>query len=164
VTSVQEFLGRLDAVTERLDILATTEPPGGLTEPDQPSGEQWEWGQVWAHIGEFPKYWLDQIDAVLASPGAGPIPFGRTKADPERIAAVERERRTSPADILASIRPELGRLRSDIEGYRPGDWSRPFLHSTLGEMSLERVLGEFLVGHLEQHADQLEGLVRQASR
>lgn len=152
------FRSRFDDVAARLERHAGSSPPGGLTEPDQPSGEQWEWGQVWAHLAEFPDYWLDQIARALVAPDAGPVPFGRTKTDPDRVGAIERDRGMPIADLMARLREELDRLGATIDGLTDQDWSRRFLHPTLGEMDLSRVVEEFLVGHLEQHADQLDGL------
>lgn len=161
MTTPKEWVTRVDAVAERLEGLARRPAPGGLTEPDQPSGERWDWGQVWAHIAEFPEYWLDQIEAAFASPGSGPVPFGRTKADPRRIAAIERDRRTPPPDLLARIEPQLARLRAAIIGFTPEQWSaRRFAHPTLGDLDLSGVMEDFLVGHLQAHADQLDVLVR----
>jgi hypothetical protein len=48
-----------------------------------------------------------------------------------------------------------------IIGFTPEQWaSRRFAHLTLGEMDLSRIMEDFLVGHLEAHADQLEALAR----
>ncbi|MDP9341093.1 MAG: hypothetical protein M3Q23_03070 [Actinomycetota bacterium] len=161
MSSPQELIARVDAVAERLERLAPHPPPAGLTDPDQPGGERWEWGQVWAHVAEFPEYWLDQIDEAFASPDEGPVSFGRTKADPHRVEAIERDRRTPPADLMARIEPQLARLRAAVVGFTPEQWStRRFAHPTLGQMDLSRIMEDFLVGHLEAHADQLESLVR----
>jgi hypothetical protein len=88
-------LARLERVRRRLADHAARPLPSGLTDPDPGATERWEAGQVWAHLAEFPAFWLDQITRVLAAPSTGePVPFGRTKADPGRIEAIERERRT----------------------------------------------------------------------
>jgi hypothetical protein len=163
VTTPQEFVERLDAVAERLERLAARPPGAGLTEPDQPSGEQWEWGQVWAHLAEFPGYWLDQIDRVFALPDTEPVPFGRTRADPHRIEAIERDRWVPPEELMAMVRPQLARLRTATLGFTADQWSAPrFAHPTLGDIDLSRVMQDFLVGHLEAHADQLDSLTRGA--
>ena len=47
---------------------AAKPPPPGLTEPDPGGEEQWEAGQVWAHLAEFPRYWLAQAQRVIALP------------------------------------------------------------------------------------------------
>ena len=166
MTSAEEWVARVDAVAERLERLAREPTLGGLTEPDAPSGERWDWGQVWAHVAEFPEYWLDQIEQALAAPDSSdPVPFGRTKADPGRIAAIERDRATPPTDLMARIEPQLARLRVAVIGFTPEQWSsRRFAHPTLGELELSRIMEDFLVGHLEAHAGQLEGLVRGEKR
>jgi hypothetical protein len=35
-------------------------------------------------------------------------------------------------------------------------------HQTLGDMTIERQLEEFHIGHVEQHLDQLDGLASRA--
>ena len=161
MTTPQAFVARADAVAERLERLAALPAPPGLTEPDQPGGERWDWGQVWAHLAEFPGYWLDQIDHVLASPGQGPVAFGRTKADPHRIEAIERERHTPAQELMGRIRPQLARLREAIGAFPSQVWTGSrFAHLTLGDMDMSKVMEDFLVGHLEAHADQLDSLVR----
>ena len=54
-----DYLARLDAVERRLAAAAAAEPPpGALTGADAETGEQWERGQVWAHLSEFIPYWI----------------------------------------------------------------------------------------------------------
>ena len=45
-----------------------------------------------------------------------------------------------------------------IEHLRPEDWAKRGVHPTLGVMAVPRIFDEFVVGHLEQHAGQLDGL------
>lgn len=156
-----DLLHRLDAVERRLDGLAQT-PPGAvhghLTEPDRPSGERWEWGQVWAHLAEFIPYWLEQARAVITGYTGEPVPFGRTKADAGRIAAIERDRAMPVDELAARVSAQIGEARTFLRELPDGAWAVRGVHSTLGVMSLEKLLDEFVVGHLEQHAAQLEGL------
>ena len=68
------------------------------------SGERWDRGQVWAHLAEFIPYWIAQAGPVLRGQASGePVPFGRTKSDPERIGAIERDRR-EPVSVLWATR------------------------------------------------------------
>jgi DinB superfamily len=158
--TARALVERTGAVEARLVALAERKAPGGLTEPDQPSGERWDWGQVWAHVAEFPAYWLRQLRAALAEPpGDEPPPFGRTKADAGRIDAIERDRAVPAPELLARLRPQLDDLRALLRDMTDEDWSRTVRHSTLGELSMPRVMDEFLVGHLEAHAAQLEALL-----
>ncbi len=159
MTSAAELLSRLTAVRVRLDGLAGREPPDGLTDPDQPSGERWDWGQVWAHMAEFPAYWTARVREALADSDPEPVPFGRTKADTGRIEAIERDRGLPAPDLMARLRPDLDAVAGLIAELSPEQWAREVRHSTLGVMDMRRVFDEFVVGHLEAHADQLDGLV-----
>jgi DinB superfamily len=158
------FAARLDAVEGRLRALVAVEPaPAALTDPDQPSGERWEWGQVWAHLAEFIPYWTGQIRTALAADPGEPPPFGRVKTDEGRVAAIEADRHRPPAELWARLAAQLVGLRSLLAGLSDADWGRRVLHSTLGVLDMPMVVEEFLVGHLESHAAQLEGLVRASS-
>jgi DinB family protein len=154
------FVQRLGAVQARLGALAAREvPDGALTAPDPPTGERWEAGQVWAHLAEFIPYWLAEVDLVVGQRASDPAPFGRTKSDPGRIAALERDRRTDRAVLWNRTDGDIARLRAFLLGLGASAWDARGLHSTRGEMDLPAIVDEFLVGHLEQHAVQLEALL-----
>jgi hypothetical protein len=158
-----EFLQRLDAVEARLAGLANKEPqPGALTDADPGTGERWDRGQVWAHLAEFIPYWIEQTKPVLRGQSSGELaPFGRTKSDPERIGAIERDRHEAVSTLWASTREDIRLLRTFLSGLAPEQWLDVGLHPTRGPMPVSEINEEFLVGHLEQHADQLEGLSAQ---
>ncbi len=159
-TDAQELVDRLDAVEARLRGLAG-DLPGGLTEPDPPTGERWDAGQVWAHVAEFPAYWLDQIRGILAADGMRqPVPFGRTKTDPGRVGAIERDRHEPPSALVLRATTGIAETRDFIRRIARETWSARGLHPVLGEMELGRILDQFIVRHLEEHADQLERLAR----
>jgi DinB family protein len=155
----QGFAERLGAVRSRLARLAAMPPPKALTDPDARTGERWEWGQAWAHVAEFPAYWMRQVRLTVAVPGDEPVPLGRVSSDPARIAAIEADRHTSTADIWARLSTELDELGRLIGELTDEQWARRGIHSTLGVMDMPMVFNEFLVGHLESHAEQLEGLL-----
>jgi len=50
---VDAVIARMAEAERRLAEHAA-EVPTGLTAPDPASGEQWDAGQVWAHLAEFP--------------------------------------------------------------------------------------------------------------
>lgn len=155
------FLARLAALGPALQRAeATGAGPGELTEPDPGGEERWDVGQVWAHLSEFVPYWIDEARKVADPAAPEPVPFGRVKTDAGRLAAIA-DRRGEPLEVLA------GKVADDVEELRiflgeldeqPGVWSRRGLHSKLGEMPMTRIVEEFLVGHVEEHARQLEGL------
>jgi hypothetical protein len=157
----EELVERLEVVRAHLERMAEAEPPeGALTEADQPTGERWEWGQVWAHLAEFPAYWMARLRETLAQPPSNdPLPFGRTKLDPDRIGAIERDRHTPPHQLMVRLGADLDDLGDLLADMTAGDWARRVRHPTLGEMDMPRVFEEFFVGHLEGHAAQLEGLL-----
>jgi hypothetical protein len=156
------LLGRLEVVAGRLRRHAESAAPGGLTAPDPPTGERWDWGQVWAHLAEFLPYWMGQVRMALAASPEEQVPFGRTKADPERIAAIERDRRVPVPQLLDRLERQMEDLRAMIESLTSVDWGRQVTHETLGIMDMPLVFDEFLVGHLEQHAAQLDELTGEA--
>jgi threonine dehydratase len=155
------FMDRLARVERRLAEHAARPLPSGLTDPDEGATERWEAGQVWAHMAEFPGYWLDQVQRILQSRAEGvpePIPFGRTREDPGRIEAIERERRTDPAELLRRVTTQLGEVTATMGALPKDAWGARGLHSRRGEMDLASIVEQFIAAHLEEHADQLDGL------
>ena len=154
-----DFTRRLDRVEESLgEHAARAFPHDALTAPDPPTGERWEAGQVWAHLAEFIPYWLGEAVLVIESGGDEPVPFGRTKSDPDRIAAIERDRSTDQSRLWHRTARDITTLRAFLTDIDDSAWKARGLHPTLGEMDLAHIVDEFLVGHLEQHATQLDQL------
>lgn len=151
------WLDRLDLALERLRKHAATEHDG-LTEPVPGETEQWEAAQVWAHLAEFGNYWIAELHRVLDANSENPVPFGRTRRDPARISAIEMNRHRHVNEHLDVIERAADRLRALLAEMTDDDWNRIGLHSTLGEMTVDVQLHEFHIGHLEQHADQLDEL------
>ena len=160
---VEEFLPRLEDVSRRLERHAETPRPEGLTEPDPPTGERWEWGQVWAHLAEFPAYWMEQIALLLGDDRSEPVPFGRVKSDPARLSAIEAGRGGPSEGHWERLDAHIGELRRLLVEMSPEAWSKRGIHQTLGVMDMKRIVDEFLVGHLEEHADQLDALVAEGA-
>jgi len=154
------LIARLDAVEARLAAHAAAERPG-LTRADEGTGERWEAGQVWAHLAEFPAYWVGQIRAILAARAAGepePIPFGRTRADPGRTAAIEARRRDDPPALLRDVRAGIGAAATLCRSLSNEEWQASGAHPTVGAMALPAIVERMVVIHLEEHAAQLDEL------
>jgi hypothetical protein len=159
--SGEGFMERLDAIEERLAAQAADRPPeGALTSPDLASGERWEAGQVWAHLAEFIPYWIGQAQTVIAGQEEDPVPFGRTKTDPARVAAIERDHEQPVSVLWSDVHGDMEQLRGFLRSLDADAWGTRGLHPTRGVMDLDRIVDEFLVGHLEEHADQLDELSR----
>ena len=153
-----DLMSRLDAAADRLAELAKAEAPSGLTEPDPGADERWEAGQVWAHVAEFVPYWHTQIESVIAAYDGTPVPFGRTKTDPDRLAGIEMGKTEPIADLAARTAESTAAAKRYLEGLLPAEWSAIGLHPVRGEMSVEAMAETFLANHLEEHVEQLDGM------
>jgi hypothetical protein len=160
--AIDELIARMAEAERRLAEHADAPVPAGLTAADPGSEERWEAGQVWAHIAEFPPYWLAEAHKVASLPTNEPVPFGRVKTDTARVAAIERERHTQPAALLERVRASLAEVSDSARAFTPEEWSRRGLHPTRGEMTVQSIVERFIVDHLEEHADQLD-LLRASS-
>jgi hypothetical protein len=98
----------------------------------------------------------------MAAPRDEPRPFGRTRTDLARMGAIEADRSRPVSDLWPRIEGQLARLRTTLEGFTADDWELRISHPTLGIMAMPAILDRFLVGHLEEHATQLEGLLEGA--
>jgi DinB superfamily len=141
----------------RLENLATA-PARGLTAPDSPSGEQWDAGQVWAHLAEFGGYWRAELRRIVDARSADPVPFGRTKADPHRVAMIEAHRHQPVAEHVTTVLEDIDLMAAELAKLSPLDWTRVGRHETLGVMDLWQFLDRFVTGHYHEHADQLDEL------
>ena len=152
------LMARLDAVEQRLGSHARAANPSGLTEPDDGGTERWEAGQVWAHIAEFVPYWHRQLERVVSGFHGTPVPFGRTKTDPGRVGAIEENRNEPIGAHMAATHAALEALEGYVGGLSAANWAAVGLHPVRGEMSVRQIIKTFAVDHLEEHADQLDGL------
>jgi hypothetical protein len=165
MADLDAWKARIDAVESRLGELASPTPDsaiaaGALTAPDSKTGERWEEGQVWGHLAEFIQFWIEQAGDVIDAYRGEPIPFGRTRADPTRLAGIEQGRHVTVDNLWQEVRADLTDLRRFLEALPPGWENSVGLHTTLGPITTERVVEEFLIAHLEEHAAQLESLAK----
>ena len=126
--AVDSLIARLADAERRLAEHASRPLPPGLSEPDPGGEERWEAGQVWAHLAEFPAYWLAQAQRVIALPTNEPVPFGRVKTDAARIAAIERDRNTDPEALLQRVRTSLAEVTDAARALPPEAWTRRGIH------------------------------------
>jgi hypothetical protein len=159
---MNDLLDRLDAA--RAGLAATrpaveTRAPWPLAETFDDSDEaRWGPGEVLAHLAEMAPYWLGEIERVLAG-HPEPEPFGRIASDPVRIALVERDRSLPPRELYDRIEENLRRFDRRWRTLTPAELARRGLHPTRGEFTVEAMPERFIVGHLEDHVQQLERLL-----
>ena len=159
--SIDSLVARMSAAEARLVEHAAAPLPSGLADPDPGAEERWEAGQIWAHLAEFPAYWLAQARVIVDAATDEPTPFGRIKTDSGRLAAIERDRHTDPAALLQRVRDSLAEITETLRTWPTEVWGREGLHPKLGVMGMEWIVERFIVEHLEEHADQLDGLARE---
>ncbi|HEY7564268.1 MAG TPA: hypothetical protein VIA81_05025 [Acidimicrobiia bacterium] len=156
MADVNSWLERIDQVEQRLSAVAG--PAGGLTTADPDTGEQWEAGQVWGHLAEFIQFWIEQAGDVIDEFQGEPVPFGRTRTDTSRLAGIEQGRHTALTLMWQEVQSDLADLREFLQAL-PEGWDQAVgQHPRLGQVETSRIIEEFLVGHLEEHAEQLESL------
>jgi hypothetical protein len=103
-------------------------------------------------------YWTEQIRLVIEAQSDQPVPFGRVKTDPDRIAAIAAGRDQPLTAQWGELSSEIGDLKAFLTGLADEEWDRTGEHPTLGSMTVPRMVEQFLLVHLEEHAVQLETL------
>jgi hypothetical protein len=156
VPAAGDQAARLRQAAGRVRANLSAWPTGALTEPDPGTGERWDAGQVLAHVAEMLPYWVKEADKVVAGPDG--VAFGRVKSDPARVAAIERDRRDDPLRLLARIDQGVAAALALLDRLDAEALGRAGSHQTLGRMTVAQLVDDFLVGHLEEHADQLARL------
>ena len=126
---------RLLAAAGRIRASAVILPDDALTDPDPDSGERWDRGQALAHVAEMLPYWAQQAELVAAGRQAE---FGRVKSDPDRIAAIERDRREDPARLLARVDEGVAVVLALLERLDDRGLAAVGHHQTLGDMTVGR--------------------------
>jgi hypothetical protein len=147
------------------DLAALRDRVEGL---DWPMAERYgvepeaSWGppEVLAHVQEYLRYWLGEIERVLAAPGPDAVPFGRVADDAVRIGVIGRDRTVPLSELFARIESDARRVAARLRELTEEEAGRRGLHPTRGEMTVREQLDPFLVAHTEGHVAQLrEALV-----
>jgi DinB family protein len=120
-----------------------------------------DWGprEVLAHVNEMVPYWTGQFQMVLDGDPATAVPFGRTSSDPGRLGRIAEDRRLPVGELLDRITIGLDRAATFMEGLTDGELARRGAHTIRGDLTITEGLERFLVGHLEDHVDQLRAIL-----
>jgi DinB superfamily len=146
---------RLDGFQSRIDAGA----PWPLADRfDHDPEASWGPMELLAHVAEMLPYWLGEIERILVGPPE-PIPFGRVGSDPVRIALIGRDRALPTGELYARIDSWLERWRHRLASLTPAQRSKVGLHPTRGEMTVDAIVERMIVGHLDEHVDQLEAIL-----
>jgi hypothetical protein len=142
-----------DLLALRGDVVARPWPVA----TDYGTGPEASWGppEVLAHVQEYLRYWLGEIERVIAARGEEPVPFGRIADDPVRIGVIGRDRTVPLSELFARIEADAKRVAARLRELSEDEASRTGLHPTRGAMTVREQLEPFLVGHTEGHVEQL---------
>lgn len=156
MSQVEDWLERIDDVERRLGEQARLS--GGSTGADPSSGEVWERGQVWGHLAEFIAFWTEQAGDVIDEYEGTPVVYGRRRDDPARTQGIEMGLAVEIATLWGEVQTDLRALRDFLHALPDGWNSAVGSHPTQGEVPAERIIESTLIGHLEEHAAQLEAI------
>ena len=145
---------RLLAAADRIRATVPDMPDDARTSADPETGEQWDRGQVLAHVAEILPYWCEQVELVVERGGG--VPFGRVKTDAGRIAAIERDRGLDTLELLRRMDQGVQGALALLSRLDEQALQRTGTHERIGEMTAAAIIDRFLVDHLEEHAEQLE--------
>jgi hypothetical protein len=144
---------RLLAAAARIRASAVVRPDDALTTPDPESGERWDRGQVLAHVAEMLPYWAEQAERIATG---RQTEFGRARSDPQRVGAIDRDRREDPQRLLGRVDEGVATVLALLDRLDAQALARSGHHQTLGTMTVAEIVDRFAVAHLEEHADQLD--------
>ncbi len=161
--SIAPLIDRLDLVEHRLAALSQVPFPPGQTDPDPGGEETWDAARVWAHLAEFLSYWTTQAARIVASPPGEALPFGRMKTDATRVDPIERDRLLPPEQLWQRLHDGIVKARAQFAAYSDGELDRQGIHPVFGQQPVRFILERFVVVHLEEHANQLDKLAKQAA-
>ena len=157
------FVARLEVVERRLEAHAARPVPSAQTDPDPATGERWTAGQVWGHLAEILPYWTTQIRLVQGGAPGELKGFGRVPSDPGRLEGIERGARESADVLMDRVRAATLDLGEFLRSMDERGWTARGRHVTLGEKDVGSIVEDYMIGHLESHADQLDGLSAEGS-
>jgi len=146
---------RLDGLRPRIDSGAPW--PLAIRFDHDPEAS---WGpmELLAHLAEMLPYWLGEVERILAAPRE-PVPFGRVGSDPVRIALIGRDRTLPTEELFVRIDSWVERWTNRLATLGPDQLAKVGLHPIRGEMTVEAIAERMIVGHLDEHVDQLEAIL-----
>jgi hypothetical protein len=124
-------------------------PPG-----DSPRSRDWVALEILAHVDEMLPYWLGEIERVLAGP-VEPVPFGRGPTDLIRTLTVDRDRTLPISELYLRLDLSIERVVRRLLELDDRQCARRGAHRARGEMTIRQLVDQMLVGHIEEHCDQM---------
>ncbi|HYK95799.1 MAG TPA: DinB family protein [Candidatus Dormibacteraeota bacterium] len=163
-------MGALDSQVVRLEDAAANLM---ALRGDVEAGVPWPLADVWgvepeaswgppellAHVEEYLRYWMGEIERVLAGDGGTPVPFGRVASDTLRLGVIGRDRSLPMRELFGRIEADAARIAARLRELTEDEAARIGLHPARGELTVREMLEPFLVGHTEGHVTQLREIL-----
>jgi hypothetical protein len=154
---IEELQGRVEAARREYAAL----PREGWGEPgpvDERTGERWDRGNVLGHVAEMLPFWTAQVRGILAGGGE----MGRDEVGmAQRRVGIDSGREAGEDGLLIRVDEGLAGLQALLADLRDADLDRPVrYHASDGERDadLRYIVKHILVGHAEEHLEQLRSL------
>jgi hypothetical protein len=166
MTALQGEIARLeDAATNLVALRADVEARAPWPLADVYGVEpEASWGppELLAHVEEYLRYWMGEIERVIEGGSEEPVPFGRVASDGVRLAIIGRDRSVPLRELFARIESDAARVARRLGELSEADAGRTGMHPARGAMTVREMLEPFLVGHTEGHLAQLREILADA--
>ena len=150
----------LDAMRRRVNVararLRALLPATADREPpvDPQTGERWDRFNILGHMSEFPTFWSTGLAAAIESG----VEFGRVPGSTNRQDAVTGGTRLGEAALKRQVARGIENVLALLGKLQPADLDRTVNMRGRGEVTVRWALNSLLVGHLEEHCNQLYAL------
>ena len=149
---------RLRVARDRLVRLRPKVEQSPPAPEDLSRSRDWVPREILAHVVEMIPYWHGEIERILAGP-VEPVPFGRSPTDLIRTLTVDRDRSLPIGEIYVRLDSTIERLVRRLLELDDRQCARRGLHKTRGDMTIQQMVDEMLVRHIEEHCEQLAAAV-----
>ncbi|MBP1154074.1 MULTISPECIES: DinB family protein [unclassified Paenibacillus] len=120
----------------------------------KPAEDKWSIIEVLCHVEEATPYWLNEVQALLKSPG---IEWGRGLQHEGRLAAVAGASERSTSDVLQGIEKSKAQVQEILSTISEDDLKEesPSRNPRFGTKPLQFIVDHLLVEHLTTHLNQI---------
>ncbi|HUZ87903.1 MAG TPA: DinB family protein [Candidatus Baltobacterales bacterium] len=121
--------------------------------PDPKSGERWDRYNILGHVAEVLPFWVAQLEIAMDGE-----PFGRLPGSTERQRAVDQGRDVGETALRERIDSGFEALQRFLDRLESSDLDHKVTMRGRGEETVGWAMENLLVGHAEEHCNQLTEL------
>ena len=146
---------RLESVTARIAALVQ-QPHHAEKMREGPGTDEWNVLQTIGHLTEMIPHWLRQCRAMIDAAGPELPRIGRSFGDAERLAGPARGAVANPVELLAHLQSETRSACAAIRTLTAVQRQKQGIDGQGNTVSVDDVVGNFIVAHAEGHLSQIE--------